>query len=41
MDLAVYYSAHVIVMEKLDLKGSKHGSKKQRRYLSRYFKKIG
>ena len=30
MDLAVYYSAHVIVMEKLDLKGRKHGSKKQR-----------
>ena len=30
MDTAVYSSAHVIVMEKLDLKGRKHGSKKQR-----------
>ena len=30
MDTAVYYSAHVIVVEKLDLKGRKHRSKKQR-----------
>ena len=30
MDTAVYYSAHVIVMEKLDLKGRKRDSKKQR-----------
>ena len=30
LDTAVYYSAHVIVMEKLDLKGRKHGFKKQR-----------
>lgn len=30
MDTAVYCSAHGIVMEKLDLKGRKHGSKKQR-----------
>ena len=30
MDTAVYYSAHVIVIEKLDLKGCKHRSKKQR-----------
>ena len=29
MDTAVYCSAHVIVMEKLVLKGRKHGPKKQ------------
>ena len=29
MDTAVYCSAHVIVTERFDLKGRKHGSKKQ------------